>query len=172
MPITNNSITVATYADDTVIMAYNPDPTLAVQALQNNLSKIEMWLKLWRVKMNSLKSLQMIFTLRKDNAPPVFMYPFLWVRLRGNKLFSNGSETVQLYFEFYPPMEYIDRIFRFKKVLKSLSQTRWSARDDAVSALHEGHKQIIEALMFIAEDTEQPRATRHEALSCPEKWET
>lgn len=32
-----------------------------------------------------------------------------------------------------------------KKILKSLSPTRWSARADAVSALHKGHKQIIEA---------------------------
>ncbi|KAF2885343.1 hypothetical protein ILUMI_20812 [Ignelater luminosus] len=52
-----------------------------------------------------------------------------------------------------------------KKVLKSLSQTRWSARADAVSTLHEGHKQIIQALMSIAGNTEQPRETRHEALS-------
>ncbi|KAF2880800.1 hypothetical protein ILUMI_25375 [Ignelater luminosus] len=51
-----------------------------------------------------------------------------------------------------------------KKGLKGLSQTRWSARADAVSVLHEGHKQIIEALMSIAQDTEQPRKTRHEAL--------
>ncbi|KAF2885024.1 hypothetical protein ILUMI_21140 [Ignelater luminosus] len=36
---------------------------------------------------------------------------------------------------------------------------------DAVSALHEGHKQIIEAWMSIAEDTEQPRETGHEALN-------
>lgn len=68
-------------------------------------------------------------------------------------------------------MEYIDRTFRFKKVVKSLSQTRWSARADAVSALHEGHKQIIEALMFIAKDTEQARETRDEALSLSRKME-
>lgn len=58
-----------------------------------------------------------------------------------------------------------------RKVLKSLSQTRWSARADAVCALHEGHEQIIEALTYIAEDTEQPRETRHEALSLCKKME-
>lgn len=52
-----------------------------------------------------------------------------------------------------------------KKVLKSLSQSRWSAQADAVSALHEGWKQIIEPLMSIAKDLEQPRETRHEALT-------
>ncbi|XP_050064849.1 uncharacterized protein LOC126553777 [Aphis gossypii] len=52
-----------------------------------------------------------------------------------------------------------------KKVIKSLSQTRWSARADAVSAQHKGHKQIIEALMSTAKDSEQPRETRDEASS-------
>ncbi|KAF2895395.1 hypothetical protein ILUMI_10780 [Ignelater luminosus] len=56
-----------------------------------------------------------------------------------------------------------------KKVLKCLSQTRWPARADAVSALHEGHKQIIEALMSIAEDAEQPRETRHKPLGLSRK---
>lgn len=51
-----------------------------------------------------------------------------------------------------------------KQVLKSLSQTKWSARAHAVSALHDGHKQITQVLISIAEDTEQPRATRDEAL--------
>lgn len=56
-----------------------------------------------------------------------------------------------------------------KKVVKSLSKTRWSARADAVSALHKGHKQIIEALMSIAKDSEQPRETRDEAFSVSRK---
>lgn len=56
-----------------------------------------------------------------------------------------------------------------KKVVKSLSQTRWSARADAVSALHKGHKQIIEALMSIAKNSEQPRETRDEAFSVSRK---
>ncbi|GBP54047.1 hypothetical protein EVAR_85350_1 [Eumeta japonica] len=56
-----------------------------------------------------------------------------------------------------------------KKVVKSLSQTRWSARADAVSALHGGYKRIIEALITIANDTEQARETRNEALSLSRK---
>lgn len=56
-----------------------------------------------------------------------------------------------------------------KKVVKSLSQTRWSARADAVSALHKGHNQIIEALMSIVKDSEQPRETRDEAFSVSRK---
>nr|XP_042894988.1 zinc finger MYM-type protein 1-like [Parasteatoda tepidariorum]XP_042895119.1 zinc finger MYM-type protein 1-like [Parasteatoda tepidariorum]XP_042899228.1 zinc finger MYM-type protein 1-like [Parasteatoda tepidariorum]XP_042901855.1 zinc finger MYM-type protein 1-like [Parasteatoda tepidariorum]XP_042906919.1 zinc finger MYM-type protein 1-like [Parasteatoda tepidariorum]XP_042909334.1 zinc finger MYM-type protein 1-like [Parasteatoda tepidariorum] len=56
-----------------------------------------------------------------------------------------------------------------KKVVKSLSQTRWSARADAVSALHGGYKRILEALITIANDTEQARETRDEALSLSRK---
>lgn len=58
-----------------------------------------------------------------------------------------------------------------KKVLKSLSETRWSARADAVSALHQGHKQIREALTSIADNNEEPRETRNEAISLSRKME-
>ncbi|KAJ8970553.1 hypothetical protein NQ314_001169 [Rhamnusium bicolor] len=53
--------------------------------------------------------------------------------------------------------------------LEGVHAAEWSARADAVSALHEDHKQIIEALMSIAEDTQQPRESRHEALSLSRK---
>ncbi|GBP20894.1 hypothetical protein EVAR_80713_1 [Eumeta japonica] len=45
----------------------------------------------------------------------------------------------------------------------------WSARAGAVSALHGGYKRIIEALITIANDTEQARETRNEALSLSRK---
>lgn len=84
-------------------------------------------------------------------------------------------------------MEYIDRTFRHdnknilehlgsKKLLKifhkpdgSDGSSRWSARADAVSALHVGHEQVNEALISIAKDTKQSRETRDEALSLSRK---
>lgn len=58
------------------------------------------------------------------------------------------------------------------KVLKSLSETIWSARVDEVIAWHQlyCHKQILQALTSIAEDTEQPRETRNEAIVWPGKY--
>ncbi|XP_048512595.1 zinc finger MYM-type protein 1-like [Athalia rosae] len=57
------------------------------------------------------------------------------------------------------------------KVIKYLSETRWSARADAVSALHRGYKQILIALISIARDTDQAGETRNEALSLARKME-
>ncbi|XP_018365076.1 PREDICTED: uncharacterized protein LOC108762532, partial [Trachymyrmex cornetzi] len=45
----------------------------------------------------------------------------------------------------------------------------WSARVDAVSALQKGYKQILEALIIIAQDTNQPGETRYEAHSLSKK---
>lgn len=57
-----------------------------------------------------------------------------------------------------------------KKVLKSLSDTRWSAvRIDAVSAVHDGHSEISDALDGIATDQTQTSDTGLEALSFQEK---
>lgn len=49
-----------------------------------------------------------------------------------------------------------------KLVLKSLSQTRWSARADTIKALSDGYKNIIEALTCLAGD-DQKLDTRREA---------
>jgi len=48
---------------------------------------------------------------------------------------------------------------------KSLSDTRWSARADAVKALCAGYDCIKSALHDIAEDDQQNGSTRHEADS-------
>jgi hypothetical protein len=52
--------------------------------------------------------------------------------------------------------------------VKSLSETRWSARADAVRALSAGYKEIRTALSNIASDDGQKGLTRHEA-DCLEK---
>lgn len=57
------------------------------------------------------------------------------------------------------------------KIIKCLSETRWSARADAVGALHQGYKQILKALILIARDTDQPAETKNEALSLVRKME-
>lgn len=84
-------------------------------------------------------------------------------------------EIIQKVYNFFSGSTYRWNILTehlgLKKVVKSLSQTRWSARADAVSALHEGHKQIIEALLAIATDTEQAQETREEASSLSRKME-
>ncbi|KAK4009661.1 hypothetical protein OUZ56_018807 [Daphnia magna] len=57
----------------------------------------------------------------------------------------------------------------YKKVVKRLSDTRWSARADAVTALINGYSEIQQALKKIAEDQKEERATSHEAESLSNK---
>lgn len=47
--------------------------------------------------------------------------------------------------------------------LKSLSQTRWSARDDACKALMESWSLILNAIMTLEQDLIQKASTRNEA---------
>ena len=70
----NKSVTIATYADDTTIVACDSDPKNATNKLQKYLSKAESWFKNWRIKVQDEKSTHVTFTLRKENCPPVYMY--------------------------------------------------------------------------------------------------
>lgn len=49
--------------------------------------------------------------------------------------------------------------------LKSLSNTRWSARADSTRALHDNYARIMEALQGIASDSEERQDTRNEAAA-------
>lgn len=64
-------LTTATFADDTAILARNSDPQLASEVLQKGLNKITDWMSEWRIKASATKSVQVTFTLRKGNCPPV-----------------------------------------------------------------------------------------------------
>jgi len=69
-PTTNNT-TTGTFADDTVILATHADPRTAAQYLQHHLNLTQDWLRQWRIKIYETKSVQITFTLRKGQCPPV-----------------------------------------------------------------------------------------------------
>ncbi|CAK9825951.1 RNA-directed DNA polymerase from mobile element jockey [Anthophora retusa] len=66
-PTMNNSF-VATFTDDTAILASDQDSQEASKILQH-LNEIEHWLKTWRIKINFTKCMQVIFTTRRKNMP-------------------------------------------------------------------------------------------------------
>lgn len=68
---TTRTTTVATYADDTAILASHTDPISASRNLQTNLNKIQQWLKTWCMKANEAKSMHVTFALRRETCPPV-----------------------------------------------------------------------------------------------------
>ncbi|GAB0086750.1 hypothetical protein DMENIID0001_009250 [Sergentomyia squamirostris] len=64
---------IATYADDTVIMASHKDPERAAQWLQRGLGLIQDWLKTWRMQLNENKCVQVTYSLKKGDCPPVYL---------------------------------------------------------------------------------------------------
>ena len=66
MPITSN-VLVATYADDTTILASSPNPTDASNKIQKELNDVEKWLNKWKIQVNTEKSTHVTFTLRREN---------------------------------------------------------------------------------------------------------
>lgn len=63
--------TLATFADDTAILASHRDPTKASEMLQSSLNNIQQWLQKWRIRVNSSKSNHVTFTMKRGTCPPV-----------------------------------------------------------------------------------------------------
>lgn len=66
-------VTVATFADDTALLASNKCPIKASQVLQNSLNEIDKWLAKWRIAVSVSKSTHITFTLRKEDSSPVYL---------------------------------------------------------------------------------------------------
>ena len=73
LPIRRDVI-VATYADDSTILAAHQDPEIASRILQTQLSDIRTWLDKWRIKESETKSVHITFTTRKRNCRTVNLY--------------------------------------------------------------------------------------------------
>lgn len=68
IPVAENVI-IATYADDTAILASNLCPDKASNFVQKQLNEIEKWLNKWNVKINTEKSVHVTFTLGRRDCP-------------------------------------------------------------------------------------------------------
>ena len=62
-------VLVATYADDTALIASNDCRILASRDVQDELDLMQDWFKKWNIKINCDKSTQATFTLRKHDCP-------------------------------------------------------------------------------------------------------
>lgn len=68
---TTNETTIATFADDTAIIALDHDPVVASNKLQTHLDRLQNWLQKWKIKVNHEKSAHITFTNRHVNCPHV-----------------------------------------------------------------------------------------------------
>jgi hypothetical protein len=64
---------LATYADDTAVIATDDSAIIASSMLQRQLDLITIWLKEWKIKVNAEKSHHVTFTLRRENCPNINM---------------------------------------------------------------------------------------------------
>ena len=72
LPTTEMTMT-ATYADDTAILATHMDPATASRYVQKNLHDVQKWLRQWKIKVNESKSVQVTFTMKNGQCPPVIL---------------------------------------------------------------------------------------------------
>jgi hypothetical protein len=73
IPTSTTTTTIATFADDTAVLATDSDPAVASQKLQNHLLAIEDWLQKFQMQANAPKSVHVTFTTLCGTCPPVHM---------------------------------------------------------------------------------------------------
>lgn len=61
------------FADDSAVLVSSGNLATASFLLQKNLDSISSWLKLWKIKANESKSLQVTFATRQGICPPVIL---------------------------------------------------------------------------------------------------
>jgi hypothetical protein len=70
MPATLNS-TMATFVDDTAVMAIGETAENSTRKLQSSVNKVTMWTREWQIKLRESKSLHIDFTYKKFRQQPV-----------------------------------------------------------------------------------------------------
>jgi len=72
LPTTDHTI-IATFADDTGLLAVHADPIVASQQVQNHLDILQEWVDTWKIKINQAKSVHVAFTTKRTLCLPVTM---------------------------------------------------------------------------------------------------
>jgi len=72
LPTTDHT-TIATFEDDTGLLAVHADPIVASQQLQHHLDILQEWVDTWKIKINQPKSVHVTFTTKRTLCPPVTM---------------------------------------------------------------------------------------------------
>jgi len=72
LPTTDHT-NIATFADDTGLLAVHSDPIIASQHLQLHLDILQAWFDTWKIKINQAKSVHVTFTTTRAICPQVTM---------------------------------------------------------------------------------------------------
>jgi hypothetical protein len=71
---TTDYTTIATFADNTGLMAVHRDPVIASQHLQSHLTLLHDWFEMWKIRVNPAKFAHVTFTMQHVTCPPVFLH--------------------------------------------------------------------------------------------------
>lgn len=69
----DKNVMLATFADDTALLAVDKNVNSAAGRLQSALDKVSKWTKRWRIKLNEAKSSHINFTYRKIDTIPILV---------------------------------------------------------------------------------------------------
>jgi len=72
LPTTDHT-NIATFADDTGLLAVHANPIVAPQQLQHHLDILQKWVDTWEIKINQAKSVHVTFITKRTPCPPVTM---------------------------------------------------------------------------------------------------
>jgi hypothetical protein len=64
---------MATFADDTAVIAIGETVECSTRKLQSAVNKIAIWTRKWRIKLNESKSVHIDFTNKKIRQQPIFI---------------------------------------------------------------------------------------------------
>jgi hypothetical protein len=64
---------MATFANDTAVMATGETVHISIRKLQTAVNKVAMWTRKWRIKLNESKSVHIDFTNNKIKQQPIFI---------------------------------------------------------------------------------------------------
>lgn len=83
--------TIATFADDTALVAVHNVPLVASHILQKGINAVQNWLKKWRIKANKSKSVQVTFTMSRETCPSVFLNNYQIPQADDDQILRNAS---------------------------------------------------------------------------------
>lgn len=105
--ISDERLTVATFADDTTFMATAETEMSVSEIIHTQLDTIEPWLRRWNITVNEDKSTQSTFSLSRGDCPPVSlngvsipvepMPKYLWMTLDRRKR-KQAEEQIRQYY--------------------------------------------------------------------------
>jgi hypothetical protein len=72
IPILEQTV-VATFADDTAILAIGENNSESTQKLQVAITEVQRWTRKWRIKLNETKSVHIDFTNQRVEHKPIYI---------------------------------------------------------------------------------------------------